>query len=261
MVILYSSLLFNHLIYSKGLSDLVRFDFYVVGVGGTGGYFVNLFARELAARDFEHTLCLIDDDRIESKNIERQPFFSSEVGQYKSVNLSRKVNSVYPKGKTRAFAEYIEEPGRLLELFRKSDGIPVLIGCVDNNHARVVFKQVFDATDTIFYLDSGNGEWSGNVVMGAKLKGDILFPQVSTLFPEMLDTSESIRASQEKCTTRIASGVQRAGTNQFAAVILSNMASSILDGEPVSGPIFFNSSTLTCGDFLEKKSHVNPSVL
>ena len=58
----------------------------VVGVGGTGGFVAAGLARMLPPTI---GLVLIDMDRVEEHNLNRQSFTAADIGQFKSVAMAK----------------------------------------------------------------------------------------------------------------------------------------------------------------------------
>ena len=56
--------------------------------------------------------------------------------------------------------------------------LPILIGAVDNNRSRQLCHQVFQKSEELVYIDSGNGEYTGQVVCGIRLGGKTSYKPV-----------------------------------------------------------------------------------
>ena len=218
----------------------------IVGVGGTGAYASNYLAQHASVRsDIFSQIILCDGDRVEEKNIERQPYFSHEVGKFKADLQAKKLSAVYPNLKCLSYPRFLENEEQLLSLCQCSEEeVPLVIGCVDNAHARILMHNVFhsDIKD-ILYLDSGNEEFYGNIKLGAKVNGKVVAEPIGNVFPDLIEPGDYIPKSHEHCHQNIASGKQRAGTNQMAAVLINLIVNSISDCEPNTETIFFDTKT------------------
>ena len=62
----------------------------------------------------------------------------------------------------------------------------ILLGCVDNNRSRQLCHQAFYQSKDLIYIDSGNGEFSGQVVCGIRKNGHTIFKPVGGVHPQML---------------------------------------------------------------------------
>ncbi len=149
----------------------------VVGCGGTGSYLVQRLARLAGhAREMglELGLTLIDPDTVERKNLWRQLFVDSEVGQPKARALAVRYS--------RAFGlpiRFFVEPVSAANLKIDSADLNVVVGCVDNTAARRVIDKIARAKPgRWWWLDCGNGDQHGQVVIG-NLAADM--PKISPL--------------------------------------------------------------------------------
>lgn len=223
----------------------LQYQVLIVGTGGTGGYLSSAIAQEAAINDSIYKILLIDGDKVEEKNILRQPFFEAEIGEFKSTVLARKLSYVYPTIRCLSFSEYITEPNDFKGLI-DTELVPIIIGCVDNAHARLHMHNFFYEYDgDIIYIDSGNEEWYGNIKLGMKTSEKILSKPIGEVFPDLLDTSKSVAKEFERCSNKIVSGKQNAATNQMAAVIIRSIFHQLLNGIVVSDVVCFDSKEMT----------------
>ena len=58
----------------------------------------------------------------------------------------------------------------------------ILIGAVDNNRSRQLCHEVFKETRNIIYIDSGNGEYTGQVVCGVRKNGRTITKPVAGIY-------------------------------------------------------------------------------
>ena len=159
-----------------------HFTVTVVGCGGTGSFAAEGICRLLPARA---DLVLVDHDRVEEGNLVRQNFLRQELGQFKAEALASRLAQTYsmPVG-------YSTLPIAMTEL--RYPGL--IIGCVDNCFARRgIAERVSDHSLTwvggysqmapmelqrgptlatlIWWVDAGNGENYGQVLIGNTSKG------------------------------------------------------------------------------------------
>lgn len=139
----------------------------VVGCGGTGGFAAESLCRFLPARA---NLVLVDHDRVEERNLIRQNFSREDLGKFKSEALARRLACRY--GRPIAYSTF---PVTLADI--KAPGL--VIGCVDNGLARRdIAKRVKHSLCPPYgyvswWVDAGNGEDYGQVLIGNNLKGAI----------------------------------------------------------------------------------------
>ena len=122
----------------------------VVGCGGTGGFVADGLARMLPTNI---NLILIDMDRVEERNLNRQSFTAADVGLFKSEALAKRL-----AGKYQRPVQYSILPVGAADLPKG-----IVVGCVDNGLARqAIADRIHDGQ---WWVDSGNGANFGQVDM------------------------------------------------------------------------------------------------
>lgn len=195
--------------------------FYIIGLGGIGGNLAKELGPLLAYNmDLETKITLIDGDVVEFKNCTRQPYQGNEVNKSKASALAYKMGVVYPDLNLSYVDRFINTEEELLTIMQCDDDdvLPVLVGCVDNHHARRVMHQVFNTLSTCLYIDCANEKTYGEVIAGFRLAGEEIAPPRASIFPEILEDT-SISKSEQGCQDLYKSTPQLRGTNLFAAVI------------------------------------------
>jgi len=201
--------------------------FVIAGLGGTGGYVFYHLARLIASQKNKdnYQILLADGDIVEGKNLIRQNFIQDDVGRKKVEVLSERYGYVYDIN-IPYYSQYIEDQEILIDLLSETKAnfvptITVLIGCVDNNKTRQLFHKTFaDFPDLMVYIDSGNDEWSGQVIMGAKGRKKIMLPPIGYYYPDILEDTDTLFPSEESCQDIAVSSPQNIATNITAATII-----------------------------------------
>ena len=82
----------------------------MVGTGGTGSYYLKELGAILSSLTKEernsYALSIIDGDRVEQKNLDRQNFLKEDVGQHKAMVLAQALRDHYGI-EVRAYPMYI----------------------------------------------------------------------------------------------------------------------------------------------------------
>lgn len=225
-----------------------------VGVGGTGGNFIKEFTRYATYFHKENVsikIVLIDGDKVEKKNEERQPFIDDDIEQFKSVVLASALKDSFGYEEITAYPVYIDEVSDLDHIYsnvrkfsnyktgyERGMSIPVLIGAVDNHRARQVMEEWFYRKDNVFYFDSANEYTVGELVLSARMNGELVAPPRSFYFPDVLtDTSPS--AKELSCGVVNVSSPQHLATNLFASVLLMSAVSNLLSDNTFEGGITY----------------------
>lgn len=217
----------------------------VVGLGGTGSQLARSIAR--IAFDmrrsslFVPSILFVDPDRVEEKNVGRQMFTTTDVGEYKVELLARRFNAALGLDIAWDAAPFDPEKhgGRYGTL---------LIGCVDNHLARRALAQV-----NTLWLDCGNHAESGQVICGTtsdpvlvrdaleKNNGVIsVLPNAALIFPTLLEPEETITpAPDASCAELVEAGVQHLLINDAVATAAASYIYRLLYRKPLTSFMTF----------------------
>lgn len=227
----------------------MKFNIVVVGCGGTGSYFIKEFGRFMAAHiGDEIRLGIVDGDRVEEKNLERQCFQEGDVGEFKCLIMAQALEECFGVKEVYAFPKYIDKKEEIKEIFHVVNGRPyyydqtinILIGCVDNHRARQEMEAFYDEAKNLFYYDSANEYENGEVVFCGKIERKTFGRKRSFFFPDVL-TDQSPRASEISCGAINASDPQHMLTNMMAGnILLSGVIPLIKDKKTRFGICYFH---------------------
>lgn len=132
----------------------------VVGLGGLGGTVVEILARAGIG-----TLCLIDGDRFEDHNLNRQLTSAVNLlGTPKSLAAQTRVAAVNPALMVEAHGEFLDEKNAA----RLLGSAEVVVDCLDNIDTRLILGKT--------------AKKMGLPMVSAAVGG--LFGQVTTIFPQ-----------------------------------------------------------------------------
>lgn len=241
----------------------IMFDIVQIGTGGNGGYLTQRLAKMIYSfmRSFPHRryrYTLVDGDRVEDKNLLRQPFIEEDLEMPKAQILAERYSNAYDI--TICFKDsYMESVSDIEKLFTSGHGrIPVLLGCVDNNATRQLMHEFFEKTPSLIYIDSGidavlrkgtsteieESGYSGQVVCGVKLGGKVLLEPAGHIYNSILEDKDSILPTQQACGEQVVYYPQRMQTNEAAALAMTGYLNTLLsDLRIVSHYTNFNAYT------------------
>ena len=213
----------------------------VVGAGGNGSKLLSglkhiaLALRELRNVDFVVTV--FDPDTVSTSNLIRQTFFNQDLGLNKAVALVHRFNCT-------AGLRWKAEPVSFTAdvLIRKSyeSRFHLVVSCVDNAEARrEVWNGIKKERSSILWMDLGNGDRFGQVVLGNCFDK---LPTVAELYPEILEDGEG--PTQPSCSAFESIQRQDLFVNDTAAVHGLNLLWSLLfRGEINYQGVFFDVAT------------------
>ena len=210
-------------------------DILCVGAGGTGGNVVKEIIP-LLLKNKGLTLTVIDGDRVEEKNLERQAFAHNDLLGFKSMVLVEKIVTSYPelKGRVTAVTNYIDTPDQI----PSGNNYPVLIGAVDNHRARQVLVSWFGSQQDGIWIDSANEFDYGEVVISIRANGKLISPLRSDIFPEVL-TDSSPSASELSCGVVNKTTPQHQVTNLVAGMTVISVLEDMFTKKNIMGGIFY----------------------
>lgn len=223
----------------------------VIGAGGTGGYVIPQLYRIAYSSNRPCRIIIADGDIVEEKNLIRQNFASFDIGENKARVLAQRYSETFGI-ETEYIPNFIEDEDELYNLLNISDGYPyyeprpisILIGAVDNNRSRVMCNNVFNRLDDVIYIDSGNGDFTGQVVCGVKMSGRVLSKPIAKVFPDILIEEDKF-PSELSCAERNVSAPQTIAANIFASTAITSMLYYLLiEGNLRNNRIAFSSRRL-----------------
>lgn len=210
----------------------------MLGAGGTGGHIAPHLYRLLYALDQRMCRFLIaDGDIVEKKNLVRQNFIEADLGENKAKVLAERYSSVFGL-ETEYLPAFVENEKQLLTLLtpcvwktgpysKPITELVILIGAVDNNKSRGLCHRVFYQMDNLVYIDSGNGEYTGQVVCGVRSGGRTHQKPVGILYPEILDGTDKF-PTELSCAEASVSAPQAITANITAACAVVDLVYNIL---------------------------------
>lgn len=208
------------------IPELRRVAIALIGCGGTGSHIAQTLARLAAhCRDTggpQLDLTFIDGDTVEAKNVGRQLFSVADIGRNKAQVLAARFAAVF--GLPIAAIPVMLTTQRLTI----ADSYGIVVGAVDSAAGRRAIAARCGAPPARLWLDCGNHEHSGQVVVGSATIREHLvgalklgvcgaLPTAPLIYPELLiDTPSQPRAD---CAAAMQDNAQSLMVNQMMAAI------------------------------------------
>lgn len=200
----------------------------MLGAGGTGGHIAPHIYRLLYALDRPSRFIICDGDKVEFKNLVRQNFSPADLGENKAKILAERYAAVFGM-EAEYLPAFVEDLDTLTTLIH-ADGWAgeysryptvreqaILIGAVDNDKSRQLCHKAFLKAENLIYIDSGNGEFSGQVVCGVRRNGRTVRKPVGGVFPELLKVQDRF-PSELSCAEASLADPQSMAANITAAM-------------------------------------------
>ena len=179
-----------HNIESRLLTRAVKV--MLVGAGGTGSHVLRRLANmHLAMVELGHPegldVLVVDPDTVSKTNVGRQNFWPSDVGQPKAELLVNRCNMLMQ-------TNWKAEVAKVSDDSRFNSRPDIVIGCVDNRKGRGAILKALKRSvyqHSAYYLDIGNREHDGQVVLGevfgGQFKREHRLPHIADLYPDIID--------------------------------------------------------------------------
>ncbi len=213
----------------------------MLGAGGTGGHIAPHLYRLLYALDRPVRFIICDGDVVEEKNLVRQNFIPADLGENKAKVLAERYSTVFGM-ETEYVPSFVETEGELKELLTPEyfqmrlpghrfpgqvKELVILIGAVDNNKSRQLCHRIFQQAKELIYIDSGNGEYTGQVVCGVRRASKTYYPPIGTVYPDVLEDTDKF-PTELSCAEASVSAPQSIAANITAATAVVDMIYNML---------------------------------
>ena len=194
----------------------------LVGCGGSGSQMLTALARlHVSLLALGHPgglqVTTFDPDRVSEANVGRQLFAPADVGQFKAAVLTHRVNVFYGLAWQSVTEKFPEESASQWSL---------VIGCVDTKASRRgIVASLERGYGTRYYLDLGNDDFTGQVLLGQVGRESPRLPHALEVFPELAEGEE--RVDVVSCSLAASLATQSLFVNQavvtFAASLLYSL--------------------------------------
>ena len=235
-----------------------------LGAGGTGGHIAPHLYRLLYSLERPARYIICDGDVVEAKNLVRQNFAPVDLGENKARVLAERYASVFGM-EAEYVPSFVEDLDTLMELitpkgwelgpysYKKTPEMVILLGAVDNNKSRQLCHKAFCQSKDLIYIDSGNGEFSGQVVCGVRKNGRTVFTSIGGVMPELLRDTDKF-PTELSCAEAAQADPQSMAANITAATAVVDMVYNILThGESIVRQMDFSTKTVRMQTILEKQ--------
>lgn len=197
---------------------------------------------------------MADGDAVERKNLGRQNFVETDLGENKAVALAKRYSGSFGIP-IRAIPGFLDDVRGL-----QRQAPQVIVGCVDKHQARRTMAEYMSNAYECVWIDAGNETVAGQVVMGytgpqfkpgTRAAGPI--PVAMPTISQMLELP--IAAEQRRsCAEMVEVTEQVSQVNVFAANLCANFVRLILEDvkrgllrQPVQG-VSFGAVYFNCGN-------------
>lgn len=210
----------------------------MVGLGGTGAFLAEDLARLFSVHfGWRIRVTLVDHDVVEEHNEGRQAFGKRDRGRHKAQVVGERLVRQFPIEVALSLAPYDHRrDAPRVERGGTKSRLSLLIGCVDNPHARRELARTLETdgySRPVWWLDLGNGAASGQLLLGNALRTEDLrgafdtethtcrgLPAPSVQAPELLQAPLApLPSPDEDCAAAQIAGDQEPFVNRAMAAL------------------------------------------
>ena len=209
-------------------------DVVIVGLGGVGTILAERLCRFLNfSQDYKSSILLIDGDKYEPKNYERQEFIG--IGN-KAETKAHELASRFKDIEFDVFDAYINE-----------DNVQDVIGentvvfiCVDNHKSRMVINNYCKTLNDVTVVSGGNELTDGNAQLYVRKGGKDLTPDLCAYHPEIANPEDKL-PDEMSCEELSVSEPQLYFTNLGVATLMCWLFyNSVVKGQHERSEVYFD---------------------
>ena len=196
-----------------------RVAIHIAGVGGNGAQMAACLARlDIAIKALGHPHGLhvhaFDPDSVTEANVGRQLYSPADIGGSKAAITITRLNHFYGLDWEASVCRVEDFWSRLDD--HRGHVADILISCVDTRKARrAIHEYLFSGDRYRYWLDLGNNEHDGQVVLGVpgkptagnRVENAERMQCVTELYPELLD-KEQPEDDAPSCSVRLSLAAQ-----------------------------------------------------
>jgi hypothetical protein len=228
--------------------------------GGTGAFLAEDLARLFSVHaGWRIRLHLVDHDRVEPHNEQRQAFSKRDRGRYKAQVVAERLVRQFPIEASFSLAPYDHErDAPNLDRLEHRPRMALLVGCVDNAAARRELARTLArpayGSPTLWYIDLGNAAASGQLYVGNTLRTDDVrqafdpdthlcraLPAPSLQAPELLEApTAAMSSSDADCAEAAIAGDQEPYVNRAIAALGFAMVARLYERRLTWRAVYFD---------------------
>jgi molybdopterin/thiamine biosynthesis adenylyltransferase len=208
----------------------------LIGAGGTGSYVLPSLLRLLVQYNYRKSHAelldkveIVDGDNVERKNLYRQHLSVNDVEKNKADLMAIRYIKHFESLKISSYPFYVEDVDELVDLLEENC---IIISCGDNDYLRRIIYGAFKKFSNITWIDSGNEEFSGQVILGMKRKRRKILPTICDIWPELQkaknDVVRDTGCSNLELNEADTESKQQLATNFQAASCIISLLDSVL---------------------------------
>ena len=227
-----------------------------VGAGGTGGYAIPNIIRMASHLPNGPEIIIMDADKVEEKNCNRQNFVVDDIGEYKAEVLAKRYGFAFGT-KVSYINSFLDKDNiySICDPYRSSNyrnpDTYLIIDTVDNIRTRLIINEFvksrnrYTNSQAIAWLSCGNTDTFGQIVYYDSLI--VNSRTVVDVYPHEFNNEEAAkeeeieREQRQNCATNALLNPQSLAVNLLAGTLITNMVYSMyVDNDLKYDMVLFN---------------------
>ena len=124
---------------------------------------------------------------------------------------------------------------------------------MDNNKSRQLCHRVFNKSDNLIYIDSGNGEFTGQVVCGVRRKGKTYYKPIGEVYPDVLEDTDKFPTELSCAETSVSAPQSIAANIMAATAVISYIYNILVLGNIEVKKVTFSTKSVNLKPVLSRK--------
>lgn len=221
----------------------------MIGSGGIGGHLVEPLIRYLGYVAENSEVTIIDGDKFEQRNMERQRFTACENKADHTANM---LKNQFPKVHVKSKPEYVTQDN-VVSIVREND---IIFLCVDNHATRKLISDRCEELSDVTLISGGNDYTDGNVIIFRRVDGKDVGRAPTKIHPAINNPTDKnpgsfTDAERQGCQQEAISHPQLLFTNLAIASTMLNCYYAIEQGKANFEQVYV--------DILTQRSRPSPS--
>lgn len=241
-----------------GVRQIDQKRFIIAGLGGIGSVLSEKVSRFLNYKDGLYNIILVDGDRIEPKNLERQDF--QKVGGNKAEVKKEELQEKFDKLIFESFPRFINDQN-ISEIIEEKD---IVLLCVDNHKTRKLVSDHCSNLKDVVLISGGNELTDGNVQIFVKKNGEKITPSLLDYHKELQNPGDK-SPEEMSCEELSKSEPQLYFTNLMAASYMCCALYNVMNQKYDYSEVYFDITTMKADSKIrkvkeQKKNFIEASV-
>lgn len=209
-------------------------DVVIIGLGGVGTILAERLCRFLNfSQDYKSSILLVDGDKYEPKNYERQEFVG--IGN-KAETKAHELASRFTDIDFDVFDAYINEDN-VQDVIHENT---IVFICVDNHKSRMVINNYCKTLKDVTVISGGNELTDGNAQLYVRKEGSDLTPDLCAYHPEIANPEDKL-PDEMSCEELSVSEPQLYFTNLGVATLMCWLFyNSVVKGQHDRSEVYFD---------------------